>query len=307
MSLAFDEYGRPFIIIKEQGKKERVKGLDAQKKNILAARTVANTLRTSLGPKGMDKMLMSGDGEVTITNDGATILENMEVDNHIGKLLVELSQSQDYEIGDGTTGVVVLAGALLQQAEGLLDRGIHPLRVAEGYEQAAKVATATLSSKIVTWHKREMAEICVKAVLAVADLERRDVNLDLIKIEGKTGGRMEDTTLVDGLVLDKDISHPQMAKEIADAKIAILTCPFEPPKPKTKHKLDIASVEKYQALHAQEQQYFTDMVKLCKDSGATLVICQWGFDDEANHLLMSNDLPAVRWVGGGRDRAPRHG
>jgi len=300
-----------------------VKGLDAQKKNILAARTVANTLRTSLGPKGMDKMLMSGDGEVTITNDGATILENMEVDNHIGKLLVELSQSQDYEIGDGTTGVVVLAGALLQQAEGLLDRGIHPLRVAEGYEQAAKVATATLdavaskfefsrddyeplvktcmttlSSKIVTWHKREMAEICVKAVLAVADLERRDVNLDLIKIEGKTGGRMEDTTLVDGLVLDKDISHPQMAKEIDDAKIAILTCPFEPPKPKTKHKLDIDSVEKYQALHAQEQQYFTDMVKLCKDSGATLVICQWGFDDEANHLLMSNDLPAVRWVGG---------
>merc|ERR1719235_1239441 len=279
MSLAFDEYGRPFIIIKEQGKKERVKGLDAQKKNILAARTVANTLRTSLGPKGMDKMLMSGDGEVTITNDGATILENMEVDNHIGKLLVELSQSQDYEIGDGTTGVVVLAGALLQQAEGLLDRGIHPLRVAEGYEQAAKVATATLdaiastfefsrddyeplvktcmttlSSKIVTWHKREMAEICVKAVLAVADLERRDVNLDLIKIEGKTEGRME------------DISHPQMAKEIADAKIAILTCPFEPPKPKTKHKLDIDSVEKYQALHAQEQQYFTDMVKLCKDS-----------------------------------------
>ena len=123
-----------------------MKGLDAQKKNILAARTVANTLRTSLGPKGMDKMLMSGDGEVTITNDGATILENMEVDNHIGKLLVELSQSQDYEIGDGTTGVVVLAGALLQQAEGLLDRGIHPLRVAEGYEQAAKVATATLDA-----------------------------------------------------------------------------------------------------------------------------------------------------------------
>ena len=300
-----------------------MKGLDAQKKNILAARTVANTLRTSLGPKGMDKMLMSGDGQVTITNDGATILENMEVDNHIGKLLVELSQSQDYEIGDGTTGVVVLAGALLQQAEALLDRGIHPLRVAEGYEQAAKVATATLdkisskfefsrddyeplvktcmttlSSKIVTWHKREMAEICVKAVLAVADLERRDVNLDLIKIEGKTGGRMEDTMLVDGLVLDKDISHPQMMKEIEDAKIAILTCPFEPPKPKTKHKLDIDSVEKYQALHAQEQQYFTDMVKLCKDSGATLVICQWGFDDEANHLLMSNDLPAVRWVGG---------
>ena len=309
--------------MKEQGKKDRIKGLEAQKRNILAARTVAGTLRTSLGPKGMDKMLMSGDGDVTITNDGATILELMEVENHIGKLLVDLSRSQDHEIGDGTTGVVVLAGALLQMAEGLLDRGIHPLKVAEGYEMAAKIAVqkldeisakfefskddyeplvktcmTTLSSKIVNRSKREMAEICVKAVMAVADLERRDVNLELIKIEGKTGGKMEDTVLIDGLVLDKDISHPQMDKEIKDAKIAILTCPFEPPKPKTKHKLDIKSVENYEKLHAQEQQYFVDMVQKCKDSGATLVICQWGFDDEANHLLMANKLPAVRWVGG---------
>ena len=146
--------------------------------------------------------------------------------------------------------------------------------------------------------KREMAEICVKAVMGVADLERKDVNLDLIKLEGKVGGKLEDTCLVNGIVLDKDISHPQMRKEIEDAKIAILTCPFEPPKPKTKHKIDIDTPEKYEELRAQEAKYFTDMVQQCKDSGATLVVCQWGFDDEANHLLMQADLPAIRWVGG---------
>lgn len=323
MSLAFDEYGRPFIIVREQEAKSRVRGLEASKANISAARTVARVMRSSLGPKGMDKMLQSSDGDVTITNDGATILEQMEVENEIGKLLVELSRSQDFEIGDGTTGVVVLAGALLEQASLLLDRGIHPLRVAEGYEMACKVASerlesisttfdftkddceplvktcmTTLSSKIVTRCKREMAEVCVKAVLAVADLERGDVNLDLIKVDGKVGGNLEDTRLVNGIVIDKDMSHPQMPKHIEDARIAILTCPFEPPKPKTKHKLDISSVEAFESLRASEQKYFTDMVQQCKDAGATLVICQWGFDDEANHLLLHHELPAVRWVGG---------
>ena len=138
----------------------------------------------------------------------------------------------------------------------------------------------------------------VDAILAIADLDRKDVNLDLIKMEGKVGGQMEDSQLVRGIVLDKDISHPGMAKNIKDAKICILTCPFEPPKPKTKHNIQIDTVEKYQALYAQEQEYFVDMVKKIKDSGCTLAICQWGFDDEANHLLMQNGLPAVRWVGG---------
>ncbi|EFJ11610.1 hypothetical protein SELMODRAFT_158694 [Selaginella moellendorffii] len=323
MALAFDEYGRPFIILREQEQKTRAKGLEAQKANIMAAKSVARILRTSLGPKGMDKMLQSGDGDVTISNDGATILEQMEVENQIGKLMVELSRSQDYEIGDGTTGVVVTAGALLEQAEILLERGIHPIRVAEGYEQAARIAVdhlskishsfefsstniqplvqtcmTTLSSKIVNRCKALLAEIAVKAVLAVADLERKDVNLDLIKVEGKVGGKLEDTELVYGIVVDKDMSHPQMPKRIEDAKIAILTCPFEPPKPKTKHKIDIDSTEKFEALREAEKKYFDEMVQKCKDVGATLVICQWGFDDEANHLLMHRGLPAVRWVGG---------
>jgi len=323
MSLVFDEYGRPFIIVKEQDKKSRLKGIAALKANIMAARAVAATLRTSLGPKGMDKILVSGDGEVCVSNDGATILERMEVNNEIGKLLVQLSKSQDQEIGDGTTGVVVLAGALLEQAELLIDRGLHPRRVSDGFEIACKVACdnleaicdkvefsagntielkevarTTLSSKIVTRCLDQMAEIAVDAILAVADLDRKDVNLDLIKMEGKVGGQMEDSQLVRGIVLDKDISHPGMAKEIKDAKICILTCPFEPPKPKTKHNIQIDTVEKYENLYKQEQAYFVDMVKKIKDAGATLAICQWGFDDEANHLLMQNGLPAVRWVGG---------
>lgn len=321
--MIYDEYGRPFVILKEQQAKSRLKGLEAQKSNILAARSVSNILRTSLGPKGMDKMLVSQDGDLTITNDGATILARMDVQHQVAKLLVELSASQDDEVGDGTTGVVVLAGALLEQAEKLLDRGIHPVRVAEGFEQACEVAIrtlddvadrvefdssnieplvttamTTLNSKIINVHRKIMAEIAVKAVLAVADLERNDVNFDMIRLEGKPGGTLEETELVNGIVIDKEISHPQMSKNITDAKMCILTCPFEPPKPKTKHKLDITSKEAYERLYQQEQEYFKEMVQQVKDSGANLVICQWGFDDEANHLLLQHNLPAVRWVGG---------
>jgi len=142
------------------------------------------------------------------------------------------------------------------------------------------------------------ADIAVQAVLSVADLERKDVDFELIKVDGKVGGSLEDTILVKGVVVDKDMSHPQMPREVLNAKIAILTCAFEPPRPKTKHKLDIGSVEEYEKLKAYEKEKFDTMIKQVKDSGANLVICQWGFDDEANHLLLQNNLPAVRWVGG---------
>jgi T-complex protein 1 subunit epsilon len=140
--------------------------------------------------------------------------------------------------------------------------------------------------------------MAVDAVLAVADLERKDVDFELIKVDGKLGGSLADSKLVYGVVIDKDFSHPQMPREVKDAKLAILTCPFEPPKPKTKHQLDIGTVEEYQKLQKYEKDKFEEMVKQVKDSGANLVICQWGFDDEANHLLMQQQLPAVRWVGG---------
>ena len=156
----------------------------------------------------------------------------------------------------------------------------------------------TLSSKIINVYKRKMAQIAVDAVLSVADIDNKDVNFDMIKMEGKPGGRLEETELIRGIVIDKEFSHAQMPKVIKDAKMCILTCAFEPPKPKTKHKLDITSKDAYDRLYAREQEYFQTMVKQCKDSGANLVICQWGFDDEANHLLLQNQLPAVRWVGG---------
>ncbi|GAA5886143.1 hypothetical protein JCM16303_000063 [Sporobolomyces ruberrimus] len=320
---AVDEYGRPFIVIRDQGKKTRMHGLDAIKSHIQAARTVAGIVKTSLGPRGLDKILISPDGDITVTNDGATIMGQMQVEHEIAKLLVELSKSQDDEIGDGTTGVVVLAGALLESAASLLDRGIHPIKIADGFDKACdvavkeldrvgdkiefskedttellKVAQTSMGSKIVSKAHGLFAQIAVDAVLTVADLERKDVPFDLIKVSGKVGGSLEDTTLIRGVLLDKDMSHPQMPRSVSDAKIAILTCPFEPPRPKTKHKLDITSVEEYKKLQVYEMDKFKEMIKQVKDTGANLVICQWGFDDEANHLLMQNELPAVRWVGG---------
>ncbi|KAF2452814.1 chaperonin containing TCP1 [Lineolata rhizophorae] len=318
-----DESGRPFIIVRDQQKKKRQHGIEAVKSHILAARTVANIVKTSLGPRGLDKILISPDGDITVTNDGATILSQMEIQNHVAKLMVELSKSQDDEIGDGTTGVVVLAGALLEQAADLIDKGIHPIRIADGFDQACEVAVSkldaisdtmpfsrdetsnlirvaktSLGSKIVSKAHDQFAQIAVDAVLSVADLERRDVDFELIKVDGKVGGSLEDSILVKGVVVDKDFSHPQMPSEVRDAKLAILTCAFEPPKPKTKHKLDISSVDEFRRLQAYEQNKFTEMIQQIKDAGANVAICQWGFDDEANHLLLANELPAVRWVGG---------
>lgn len=247
----------------------------------------------------------------------------MEISNHVAKLLVELSKSQDEEIGDGTTGVVVLASAMLEQAADLIDKGIHPIRIADGYDQACevaieeldrisdsiaftkddtsnlhKVAKTSLGSKIVSKAHDQFAQIAVDAVLSVADLERKDVDFELIKVDGKVGGALEDSLLVKGVIVDKDFSHPQMPNEVRDAKLAILTCAFEPPKPKTKHKLDITTVEEFKKLQAYESEKFAEMIEQLKATGANVVICQWGFDDEANHLLLTNKLPAVRWVGG---------
>ncbi|CAG7989135.1 unnamed protein product [Penicillium salamii] len=322
-SVLKDEQGRPFIVVRDQGKKKRQHGTEAVKSHIVAAKTVANIVKSSLGPRGLDKILISADGDITVTNDGATILGQMDITNNVAKLLVELSRSQDEEIGDGTTGVVVLAAAMLEQASDLIDKGIHPIRIADGYDQACEIAVAeldkisdeikfsredttnllkvaktSLGSKIVSKSHDQFAQIAIDAVLSVADFERKDVDFELIKVDGKVGGSLEDSLLVKGVIVDKDFSHPQMPDEVRDAKLAILTCPFEPPKPKTKHKLDITSVEEFKKLQDYEKKTFTEMIQKLKDSGANLVICQWGFDDEANHLLLQNELPAVRWVGG---------
>lgn len=280
-------------------------------------------MKSSLGPKGLDKILVSPDGEVTVTNDGATILNQMEVEHHIAKLLVELSKSQDDEIGDGTTGVVVLAGALLEQAEVLLDKGIHPTRIADGFESAClvavehlssiceeidvtsataevllKTAKTSLGSKIVSKCHDLFAKIAVDAVVSVVDFARKDVDFQLIKVDGRVGGELSQSRLVRGVVIAQEFSHPQMSKEVRDARIAILTCPFELPKPKTKHKLDVTTVEEFTALQKYERDTFQKMIDDVKSAGANLAVCQWGFEDEANHLLLANNLPAIRWVGG---------
>ncbi|KFD47042.1 hypothetical protein M513_12085 [Trichuris suis] len=322
-SMLVDEFGHPFFLFKKPEKSTRLTGVEAIKANVLAARAIASTLRSSFGPCGMDKMLVSPDGDVTITNDGATILNKIKVANPIGKLMVQLSKSQDDEIGDGTTGVVVLAGALLQQAETLLERGIHPVKVADGYDKACQLALAhldriseehpvdvqateplietamvSLGSKIASRCIRHLAEIAVNAVLSVANFETRDVNFEMIKIVDKVGGSLEDSMLVKGVLVDKPFSHSQMPKELRNVKLAILTCPFEPPKTKTKTKLDIDTVEDYKKLTEYERKTFETMVDQVKSCGASALPCQWGFDDEANHLLMQKGLNAVRWIGG---------
>lgn len=330
--MAQDEMGRPFIIVKDQSQKSKAQGLEAKKEHILAARSVANIIKSSLGPRGLDKILISPDGDITITNDGATILSQMELKDEIAKLLVELSKSQDDEIGDGTTGVVVLACSLLDQALELIEMGIHPIKIANGFDEACKiainhldnvseslfdindkenftkmllkVAKTSLGSKIVSKEHDQFAQMAVDAITQVVNWERKDVDFDLIKLEGKVGGSLKDSQLINGVILDKDFSHPQMPNEVTpkegkkDVKLALLTCPFEPPKPKTKHKLDINSVEEYINLQNYEQFKFKEMIQKVKDSNADVVICQWGFDDEANHLLYQNKLPAIRWVGG---------
>lgn len=316
--MAQDETGRPLIIVRDQGAKTRVQGVEAVKQHIEAAKAVADIVRTSLGPRGMDKILISQDGDITVTNDGATILSRMQLDSQIAKLLVELSRSQDNEIGDGTTGVIVLAGALLEQANELIDKGIHPIRIANGFDAASQVALASLEeqaetfsqedllraartslgSKVVNEHQDLFAQIAVDAITTVADHKRKDVDFDMIQVIGKTGSSLGHSKLVNGVLVDKEMSHPQMPREITDAKIAILTCPLEPPKPKTKHKLDISTVEEFRALQKYEKDTFEQMISKIKASGANFVVCQWGFDDEANHLLLQHNLPALRWVGG---------
>lgn len=328
--MAQDELGRPFIIVRDQSNKTKSSGLEALKSHIQAARQVSDILRTSLGPRGLDKILISPDGDINITNDGATILSEMQIENEIAKLLVELSKSQDDEIGDGTTGVVILAGALLNQALKLIEMGIHPIKVANGYEKASKIITdhlneisdeiyidkenlannllessdlfkaakTSLGSKIVNKNHNQFAKMAVESILKVADLERNDVDFELIKLQGKLGGSISNSKTINGVCIDKDFSHPQMEKVVNNAKIAILSCPFEPPKPKTKHKLEISDVEEFKSLQKYESEKFVQMIEAIKLSGANLVICQWGFDDEANSLLLSNNLPAVRWVGG---------
>jgi T-complex protein 1 subunit epsilon len=316
------------IIKKKPSFKKKVnnsvfKGFNTIKQNIQKVLNISKILKTSFGPLGMDKIIKEINGVITITNDGATILNKMKFNSGIEELIEELSKSQDEEIGDGTTGVVLIAASLLEQSEKLMEKGIHPARITEGYEHACDLiifylesisksidlnfeiysyllftAMTAMNSKVINRSKKKLAEICIKAVIAISDLNRKDFNFDLIKIDGKVGGSLENTTLVNGIIIEKDFSHNQMPKQINDVRLGIITSPLEPPKPKTKHRIDIENVQQFKELECIEQKYFRDMIFQLKSSGINLLLCQWGFDDEGNHLLLRNKIAAVRWVSG---------
>ncbi|MEM3220870.1 MAG: thermosome subunit alpha [Saccharolobus sp.] len=318
----------PVLLFKEGT--SRTSGRDALRNNILAARTLAEMLRTSLGPKGLDKMLIDSFGDVTITNDGATIVKDMEIQHPAAKLLVEAAKAQDAEVGDGTTSAVVLAGALLEKAENLLDQNIHPTIIIEGFKKAynkalellpqlgtkidmrdlnssttrdslRKIAFTTLSSKFIAEGKviDKIIDMVIDAVINVAEPLPNggyNVSLDLVKIDKKKGGSVEDSILVKGLVLDKEVVHPGMPRRVTQAKIAVLDAALEVEKPEISAKISITSPEQIKAFLDEEAKYLKEMVDKLASIGANVVICQKGIDDVAQHFLAKKGILAVRRV-----------
>jgi thermosome len=309
----------PIILLKEGS--TQTKGNDAQRNNITAAKLVSELVRTSLGPRGMDKMLVDTLGDVTITNDGATILKEIDVQHPAAKMMVEISKATDNEVGDGTTSTVVLAGALLERAEELITKNVHPTVVVDGFKKASekaidvlrqvattidpkdktylkKIATTTLASKLVSSNASELGNIVVDAVLAVAEKagDKYKVDIDNIKVEKKGGGSIRDTQLIHGIVLDKEIVHGGMPKRIENAKIALLNAPLEIEKTEFDAKININSPEQMQQFIDEENKMLKKMVDKIAQSGANVVLCQKGIDDMAQHYLHKAGALAVRRI-----------
>ncbi|MEM3365403.1 MAG: thermosome subunit alpha [Candidatus Methanomethyliaceae archaeon] len=308
----------PVLVLKEGT--SRTTGRDAQRANIMAAVTLAEAIRSSLGPKGMDKMLVSSFGDVTISNDGATIVKEMDVQHPAAKMMVEVAKAQDTEVGDGTTTAMVLAGALLRKAEDLLDQEIHPTVIIEGYKKAMEkalsiidnmaikveptdkkklkdVAITTLSGKsVVAGHFERLAELIVEGALSVAEKvgDKYKVDLDNIKLEKKKGESLDETQLIHGIVLDKEIVHPGMPKRIEDAKVAILDCPLEIEKTEITAKINITSPEQMKSFLDEEAAMLKGMVDKIAATGANFVVVQKGIDDIAQHYLAKKGIAAVR-------------
>lgn len=310
--------GLPVLVLKEGS--QRTLGREAQKANIMAAKTLAETIRSSLGPKGMDKMLVSSFGDVTLTNDGATILKEMDVQHPAAKMLVEVAKAQDSEVGDGTTTAVVLAGELLRKAEELLDQDVHATIIVDGYEKAydkaieslngmaldvdpmdkgmlVEVAKTSLIGKAVTaGNVEKIAELAVESVLQVAEKvgEKFKVDLDNIKVEKKEGESLNESILIKGILLDKEVVHPGMPKVVKDAKIALLDCPLEIEKTEISAKINITSPDQMRSFLEEESQMLKKMVNKIASVKANVVVCQKGIDDEAQHFLAKKGIMAVR-------------
>jgi thermosome len=309
--------GRPVLVLSEGT--TRVLGRDAQRMNILAARVIAEAVRTTLGPRGMDKMLVDTLGDIVVTNDGVTILKEMEVEHPAAKMMVEVAKTQDDLVGDGTTTAVVIAGELLKEAEKLLDQAIHPTIIAAGYRMAAEKAQEVLNSiaepvsiddeeklkriamTAMTGKKAEsgrdaLADLVVKAVRQVAD--RTDggyrVDIDHIGVEKKAGGSIADSVLVHGVILDKERVHPGMPKRVKNARIALIDAPLEIKKMETDAEIRITSPEQLRAFIEEEETILKQMVDKIVSVGANVVICQKGIDDIAQHYLAKAGIYAVR-------------
>src|SRR6266581_4790052 len=312
--------GTQILVLKEGTRRDRGKG--AQFNNIAAAKAVADAVRSTLGPRGMDKMLVDSLGDVVITNDGVTILKEIDIEHPAAKMLVEVAKTQDEEAGDGTTTAVILAGELLKKAEDLIEQNIHPTVIASGYRQAAekarevlekvatkisikdadvlrKVAMTAMSSKSSSGHKELLADIAVKAVSTVAE-QRADnsyfVDDDNIQVVKKQGGSIADTSLVDGVIVDKERVHPGMPSEVKDAKIALVDAALEVKKTEIDAKIEITDPAQLQAFLNEEESMLKRMVDIVKKSGATVIFCQKGIDDLAQHYLAKADIYAVRRV-----------
>jgi len=308
--------GTPVIILREGS--QRTAGRDAQRSNIMAARAVAGAVRTTLGPKGMDKMLVDTMGDVVITNDGVTILKEMDIEHPAAKMMVEIAKTQDTEVGDGTTTAVVLAGELLKQAEELLEQEIHPTVIAAGYRAAADksmeilktiavdvsikdqellkmVAITAMTGKGSQSARDELAVISVEAVKSVVD-EDGTVDTDNITVEKKVGGGITDSQLVHGMVIDKERLHPNMPKSVTNAKIALLNAAIEIEKTEVDAKIQITSPDQLQAFLDQEEVMLKDMVNRIVNSGANVVFTQKGIDDLAQHFLAKAGIYTVRRV-----------
>ncbi|MEM2878096.1 MAG: thermosome subunit beta [Candidatus Hadarchaeales archaeon] len=302
-------------------KVQRYLGRDAQRMNIMAARVIAEAVRTTLGPRGMDKMLVDNLGDVTITNDGVTILKSMDVEHPAAKMMVEVSKSQENEVGDGTTTAVVLAGELLKKSEELLDQDIHPTVVTSGYKLAAEkareiveriaktitpgddkilkqIAVTSLSSKGSEIRGEKLAELCVMAVKQIVEKVdgKVEADIDNIKIEKKTGGSTGDSQLIQGIILDKDVVHPGMPRKVENARIALLNMSLEVKETETDAKINITDPEQLRNFLEEERKMLREMVDKIKGTGANVVFCQKGIDDVAQHFLAKAGIMAARRV-----------
>ncbi|MEM2866353.1 MAG: thermosome subunit beta [Candidatus Hadarchaeales archaeon] len=310
---------KPILILPEGA--TRLVGRDAKRMNIAAAKIIAEAVRTTLGPRGMDKMMVDTLGDVTITNDGVTILKEMDVEHPAAKMMVEVAKTMDEEVKDGTTTAVVVAGALLHQAEKLLDQGIHPMIIVTGYRMAAdkakeileelaektsiddtqtlrKIAITSMTGKKSEGAREKLAELAVEAIRRVADKAdgKYRVDLDHVGIEKKAGGSTDDSQIVNGLILDKERVHPGMPEVIKNARIALLDLPLEIKKTETDAEIRVTRPEQLRAFLDQEEKMLREMVEKISSVGANVVFCQKGIDDLAQHYLAKAGILAARRV-----------